>query len=90
MDKEFMIERITARLAKLEADYKNAVNNRNRNGEPTTPGNAKEIRTHTKRDMNILKLLLVLLDNCSSKMFIDDADAEAGFDRIVEPVHRKK
>ena len=90
MDKEFMMQRILVRMAELEQWYKNAVNNKDRNGNPCTPGAAKEIRTHTKRDMRILKLIMILLDNCSSKMFIDDEEAEAGFDRLVEPIHRKK
>ena len=90
MDKEFMMQRILVRMAELEQWYKNAVNNKDRNGNPCTPGAAKEIRTHTKRDMRILKLIMMLLDNCDSKMFIDDEEAEAGFDRLVEPIHRKK
>jgi hypothetical protein len=90
MDREFMIQRILVRMTELEQWYKNAVNNKDRNGNPCTPGAAKEIRTHTKRDMQILKLIMMLLDHCSSKMFIDDEEAEAGFDRLVEPVHRKK
>lgn len=90
MDKEFMIQRILVRMAELEQWYKNAVNNKDRNGNPCTPGAAKEIRTHTKRDMRILKLIMMLLDHCDSKMFIDDEEAEAGFDRLVEPIHRKK
>ena len=90
MDKEFMVQRILVRMAELEQWYKNAVNNKDRNGNPCTPGAAKEIRTHTKRDMRILKLIMILLDHCSSKMFIDDEEAEAGFDRLVEPIHRKK
>ena len=90
MDKEFMMQRILVRMAELEQWYKNAVNNKDRNGNPCTPGAAKEIRTHTKRDMRILKLIMILLDHCSSKMFIDDEEAEAGFDRLVEPIHRRK
>lgn len=90
MDKEFMMQRILVRMAELEQWYKNAVNNKDRNGNPCTPGAAKEIRTHTKRDMRILKLIMILLEHCSSKMFIDDEEAEAGFDRLVEPIHRKK
>ena len=53
MDKEFMMQRILVRMAELEQWYKNAVNNKDRNGNPCTPGAAKEIRTHTKRDMRI-------------------------------------
>lgn len=90
MDKEFMMQRILVRMAELEQWYKNAVNNKDRNGNPCTPGAAKEIRTHTKRDMRILKLIMILLDHCPSKMFIDDEEAEAGFDRLVEPIHRRK
>lgn len=90
MDKEFMIERVNARLEVLKQHYKYACMQRDRNGNPCTYGAAKEIRTHTLRDIRILQLILRLLENCSNKMFIDDAEAEAGFDKLVEPVHRKK
>lgn len=90
MDKDFMVERVTARLEILQQHYKYACAQRDRDGNPCTYGAAKEIRTHTLRDIRILKLILILLQHCSNKMFIDDAEAEAGFDRLVEPVHRKK
>lgn len=90
MDKEFMIARIMERLKVLNTWYRNAVNQRDRLGNPCTPGAAKEIRTHTLRDKRILILILRLLEHCDSKLFIDDEEAEAGFDRLVEPIHRKK
>lgn len=90
MDKEFMLERIAERLQILEQWYRNAVNNKNRDGNPCTPGAAKEIRTQTLRDKRILILLQCILYQCSNNIWIDDEEAEAGFDRLVEPVHRRK
>ena len=90
MDKEFMIERVNMRLTVLQQHYKYACAQKDRDGKPCTYGAAKEIRTHTLRDIRILKLILLLLENCSNKMFIDDREAEAGFDMLVEAIHRKK
>lgn len=89
MDKEFMLQRIAERLKVLEQWYKNAVNQKDRNGNPCTPGAAKEIRTHTLRDKRILILLQTILYQCSNNIWIDDEEAESGFDRLVEPVTRK-
>lgn len=90
MDKEFMLQRIAERLKVLDQWYKNAVNNKNRDGEPCNPGAAKEIRTQTLRDRRILILLQVILYQSKNNIWIDDEEAEAGFDRLVEPVHRRK
>lgn len=85
-----MLQRIAERLKVLEQWYKNAVNQKDRDGNPCLYGTAKEIRTHTIRDKRILLLLQDILLQCEGNIWIDNEEAEYGFDRLVDPVTRRK
>lgn len=90
MDKEWMLKQVRSRYNQLNEWYKLACRQKNREGEDCTYGTAKEIRTECLRDMRILRMIELLLMHCPKGMFIDDEEAESGFDKLVNPVRRKK
>ena len=59
MDKEFMLQRIAERLKVLEQWYRNAVNQKDRNGNPCTPGLAKELTTLPLRILSPSKRIVL-------------------------------
>lgn len=83
MNKEYMLRLIKERIAQLEKKYREYCN--------TDTGPSKSymgsacLRSRVKKDINTLKLLECILFFCPDSMTIDNADAEAAFDRLVEP-----
>ena len=75
------------RLEVLQNRYKKACACKDEHGNLITAGAAAAIRTQSKRDMQLLKLLLWLLSFTSSFM-IEDEEAIDGFHRLVQPVER--
>lgn len=88
MNKEYMLQVIHLRQADLEQRYKLACRNKNDQEEVITAGAAAAIRTQCKRDLHLLRLLELLVLSCPKTLFIDDVDAEDGFQRLCEPNER--
>ncbi len=90
MDREWMLRQVRSKYNELARWYKLAAQQKNREGQDCSYGTAKEIRTECLRDMRILRLIELLLMYCSKDLFINDPEAESGFDKLVNPVRRKK
>lgn len=90
MDRDWMLRLVRDRYNQLSIWYKLACQQKNREGKECGAGTAKEIRTECLRDMRILRLIELLLMFSKPDLFIDDAEAESGFDKLVNPVRRKK
>ena len=87
MDKEYMLALVKYRLSVLQARYKKACVCKDEKGNVITAGAAAAIRTQSKRDIQLLKLIEWLL-SFSRDFTIEDEEAIDGFHRLVQPTER--
>ena len=87
MDRYYMIRALKDRITELERLYRLFVNGVGADGRQLTPGYANVQRSRVKRDLNMCELVLFLLEH-SDVMFLDQAKAIDGFQKLVTPTDR--
>ena len=87
MNKQYMLYRLRERVKILSARYYAACKCQRVDGKKIKEGTASVIRAHCKRDLQILALIEQLLLT-SKAVFIEEADAIEGFEKLIEPNER--
>lgn len=83
MNKEYMLLMAQKRLDTLKKQYYDACKGLSLNGKRSSKSGAAVTRSRLKRDMCILSLIIELLQ-ASTAVYITDADACLGFDKLLK------
>lgn len=83
MPREYILKAVKERLNELKYVYQCATRDETVDGRKLSRSGACVLRSNTKRDICILKLIYQLTLT-SKAVFIDDPDALAGFDRLIK------
>lgn len=84
MNKDYMLRMVQQRLTVLRTQYRNACNGKTLTGKDASYMGAAVLRSRLKKEICIITLLEELLLTADDDLYIDNEDAELGFDKLMK------